>query len=196
VRRSSSKSPVPSPGNMKLNHFVSRLSAQQRTLLYVTVGIVGLALLERFVYAPVGGRFDDLDQELVVKETQLRRNLKSLAAREGVLAAYSPYTAYASTVASDEETIGGLLKEIEELARKSGLALLNVRPKPATKTDLGKQYPVEVELETEMSPLIRFLHGLHGSKSLLRVNQLRLDLKGGRGPQVKVSLLVTKSVIQ
>src|SRR5207245_10783845 len=146
---------------------VFRLSARSRTLPYVTVGIVGLGLLARCVYAPVGGRFDDLDQELVVKETQLRRNLKTLAAREGVLAAYSPYTAYASTVASDEETIGGLLKEIEELERKSGLALLNVRPKPATKTDRGQQYPVEAELDDEISPLIRFLHGLHGSKSLL-----------------------------
>src|SRR5207245_4604740 len=136
---------------MKLDLFVSRLSARQRTLLYVTVGIVGLALLERFVYAPVGGRFDDLDQELVVKETQLRRNLKSLAAREGVLAAYSPYTAYASTVASDEETIGGLLKEIEGLARKSGLALLNGRRKPASKRELGRQCPGDVEVETEMS---------------------------------------------
>lgn len=181
---------------MKLNQFVSRLSDRQRTLLYVTVGIVGLALSERFVYAPVGGRLDELDQEILVKENQLRRNWKNLAAREGVLAAYSPYAAYASTVASDEEAIGSLLKEIEELARKSALALLNVRPKPATKTDLGKHYPVEVELETEMSPLIRFLHGLHGSKSLLRVSQLRLDPKGGRGPQLKVYLLVNKSVIQ
>ncbi len=181
---------------MKLNQIVSRLSPRQRTWLYVTVAIVGLGFVERFVYAPVGGRLEELDQEILVKENQLKKNLTNLAAREGVLKAYAPYTAYASPKASDEEAIGGLLKEIEELARKSGLALVNVRPKPATKIDVGKRYPVEVELETDMGPLIRFIHGLHGSKYPLRVNQMRLDSKGGRSAQVRVYLLINKSAIQ
>jgi Tfp pilus assembly protein PilO len=181
---------------MKLNQLLSRLSQRQRTLLYVTVGIVALALVERFVGAPLGGRLSELDQEIEVKENQLQRNLKTLAARQAVLDAYAPYAAYVSTTGSEEETIGGLLKEIEELARKSGLALLNVRPKPATTIDAGKRYPVEVELETEMGPLIRFIHGLHGSKYPLRVNQLRLDTKGGRSSQVKVYLLINKNVLQ
>lgn len=181
---------------MKPSHALSRLSQRTRTLLYVTVAIVGLAVAERFVYAPVVDRLDELDAEILLKESQLTRNLINLGAREAVLAAYSPYTAYASTAASDEETIGGLLKEIEELARKSGLTLANVRPKSATKTDVGKRYPVEVESETEMDPLIRFIHGLYGSKSPLRVGQLRLDAKGGRNSQVKVYLLINKSVFQ
>jgi len=181
---------------MKLNQLLSRLSKRQRTLLYVTVGIVALALVERFVGAPLGGRLYELDQEIELKENQLQRNLKTLAGRQAVLDAYAPYAAYVSTTGSEEETIGGLLKEIEELARKSGLALLNVRPKPATTIDAGKRYPVEVELETDMGPLIRFIHGLHGSKYPLRVNQLRLDTKGGRSSQVKVYLLINKSVLQ
>lgn len=179
----------------QLNQILSKLSKRQRTLLYVTAAIVGVALLERLVYSPVGDRLNELDQEILAKETQLRRNLKNVAAGDEVRKAYLPYMAYASPAGSDEETIGGVLKEIEELARKSGLALGNVRPKPATKIDVGKQYPVEVELETEMSRLIKFIHGLHASKQLLRVNQLRLDPKGGRGPQVKVYLLINKSVI-
>jgi Tfp pilus assembly protein PilO len=181
---------------MKLNQIVSRLSPRQRVWFYVTVAIVCVGLVERFVYAPVGGRLEELDQEILVKENQLKKNLTNLAAREGVQKAYAPYTAYASPAASDEEAIGGLLKEIEELARKSGLALVNVRPKPATKIDVGKRYPVEVELETDMGPLIRFIHGLHGSKYPLRVNQMRLDSKGGRSAQVRVYLLIHKSAIQ
>jgi hypothetical protein len=180
---------------MKLKQILSGLSTRQRTLLALTVALVGVAALERLVYAPVVGRLAELDQEIPLKETQLRRNLKNLAARETVLAAYGPYTTPPATAGSPDETIGGLLTEIEELAGKAGLALVNVRPKPATKVDVGKQYPVEIELETDMGPLIRFIHGLHGSKHLLRVSQLRLDPKAGHGPQVKVHLLITKTVI-
>jgi hypothetical protein len=181
---------------VKLNQILSGLSRRQRLLLGATVALVGLAVLERFVYAPVVDRLHELDQEIVQKESQLRRNLRNLAAREGILKAYAPYSAYASPTGSPEETIGGLLAEIEELARKAELTLVNVRPKPATKIDVGKQYPVEIEFETQMGPLIRFIHGLHSSTYLLRVSQLRLDPKAGRGPQVKVSLSISKTVIQ
>jgi hypothetical protein len=174
---------------------LAKLSPRQRRLVYVAAAILGVALLERVIYAPVSNRLYELDQEIVAKENQLRRNLRNLATREEVLQAYAPYTTHVSPTGSDEATTGRVLKEIEELARKSGLALVNVRPKPATKVDVGKQYPVEVELDTQMAPLIRFIHGLHGSKHLMRVKQLRLDPKGGRGPQVKVYLLINKSVI-
>ena len=180
---------------MKLNQIISRLSKRQRVLLGVTVALVSLAALQQFVYGPIVDRFHELDEEVLLKEGQLRRNLKTLATREAVLKS-APSSAYASTVRSPEEAIGGLLAEIEELARKAGLTLVNVRPKPATKIDVGTQYPVELEFETEMSPLIKFIHGLHSSNHLVRVSQLRLDPKGGRGPQVKVYLLITKTVLQ
>jgi Tfp pilus assembly protein PilO len=183
----------------QLNDLVARfskLSPRQRVLVYVAAAIVGLAVLERVIYAPISNRLYELDQEIVAKESQLRRNVKNLAARAEVLEAYAPYTTHVSPAGSDEETTGRVLKEIEELARKSGLALINVRPKPATKVDVGKQYPVEVELDTQMGPLIKFIHGLHGSKYPLRVNQMRLDSKGGRSAQVRVYLLINKSAIQ
>jgi Tfp pilus assembly protein PilO len=181
---------------MKLKQIISGLSPRQRVLLGVAVALVSLAVLKQFVYAPIVDRFQEVDEEILLKEGQLRKNVKTLATREAVLKAYAPYRASASTTGSPEETIGGLLAEIEELARKAGLTLANVRPKPATKIDVGTQYPVELEFETEMSPLIKFIHGLHGSNHLLRVSQLRLDPKGGRGPQVKVYLLINKTVLQ
>ena len=181
---------------VKLNAILSRLSTRQRVLLGVTVALVCGAALERLVYAPVVAHLDELDQEILLKESQLRRNLRNIAAREAVRKAYAPYATDASTARSQEEMIGGLLAEIEGLAGKAGLVLANVRPKPASKGEGGKRYPVEVEFESELGPLVRFIHGLHGSKYLLRVSQLRLDGKGGRGPRVKVYLLINERLIQ
>jgi Tfp pilus assembly protein PilO len=181
---------------LKLNQILSGLSKRQRTLLALAVAVVAIAALERLVYAPVVGRLAELDQEILLKENQLKRNLKNLATREAVLNAYAPYSAAVPTAGSPDETIGGLLAEIEELAGKTGLALVNVRPKPATKVEVGKQYPVDIEFDTEMGPLMRFIHGLHSSKHLLRVSQLRLDPKAGAGSPVKVYLLINKTVIQ
>ncbi len=67
---------------------------------------------------------------------------------------------------------------------------------PATRADFGKQYPVEVEVETEIAPLTKFIYGLRSSKYLLRVKKLRLMPKGSRTMQAKVYLLINKTVIQ
>jgi len=196
MRRQILRSPVPSPKTMKFKELFSRLSKKQRTLLYGAGVIIFFASLDRLVYYPVVSRLRELDQEILLKENQLKKNLRNLAAREAVLKTSSAYAAYGLTAGSDEEKTAGLLNEIEGLARKSGLSLVNVKPKPATKINFGKQYPVEVEVETEMAPLVKFIHGLHSSKYLLRVKQLRLVHPEGRSNQVKAYLLIHETVVQ
>lgn len=181
---------------MKFKQLFSRLSKKERILLYAAGVIIFFALLDRLIYHPIVNRLHELNQEILLQENQLRRILKNLAARETVLNTYSAYAAYALTAGSDEEKIAGLLSEIEGLARKSGLSLVNVRPKPATKTDFGKQYPVEVEVETEIASLIKFIHGLHSSKHLLRVKTFRLMHKEGGTSTMKSYLLISGTVIQ
>lgn len=193
MRRQSSRLPVPSPRTMKLKQLSSRFSKRQRTLLYAALTIAFFVASERLVYQPIVTRLNELDQEILLKENQLRRNFRNLAARETVLNAYS---VYAATATSDEEKIASLLNEIEGLAGKSGLSVVSVKPKPATKTNIGKQYPVEIEVETEMATLIKFLYGLHSSKHVLRVKQLRLMPKGSRTTQLKGHLLINETVIQ
>ncbi|MGH9428684.1 MAG: type 4a pilus biogenesis protein PilO [Terriglobia bacterium] len=181
---------------MKFKQLLSRLSKRERSVVYATVVIVFLASTERLVLHPIVSRLNELDEEILLKENRLRRNLRDLAAREGVRNAYSRYAAYALSAGSDEEEMGRLLNEIEGLARKSGLSLVNMKPRPAAKINVGKQYPVEVEVVTEMASLISFMHGLHSSKYLLMVKQLRLAPKGGRTTQVNAYLLISETVIQ
>ena len=181
---------------MKFRNLFSGLSKRERALVYATVVVVFLVSMERLVYHPIGSRLNELEQEILVTENQLRRNVRELAAGEAVRAAYAAYAPNASKARSAEEEMALLLNEIEGLARKSGLSLVNMKPKPAGRSDAGKQYPVEVELESPMAPLMKFLHSLHGSKHLLRVQQLRLVPKGGRSADVKVYLLINETVIQ
>lgn len=181
---------------MKFRQLFSRRSKRERILVYATVIIVLLASTERLVFHPIVSRFKELDEEILLKERQLRKNLRDVAARETVRNASSLYANYALSAGSDEEVMARLLNEIEGLARKSGLSLANMKPRPAGKTDVGKQYPVEVEVEAEMASLMKFIHGLHSSKHLLRVKQLRLVPKGSRTAQVNAYLLINETVIQ
>jgi len=180
----------------KFKQFFSKLSKRERVVLYASVIIVVLGSMDRLVYQPIMNLFNELEQEIRSQENQLSKNMRFLAAREAISNRYSAYAAYAVTTGSDEEEVAGLLNEVEGVARKAGLALLNMKPKPAITTVFGKQYPVEVEVETEMTKLIKFIYGLRNSKYILGVKKLRLVPKGKKSSQIKGYVLIQKTVIR
>ena len=180
----------------KFKQFYSKLSKRERLIFYVTGLALFLGVMDRIVYQPVLDRILDLDQQIVVQENLLRKNLRFLAVREAVQTRYADYAAYAVTSGFDEEEIAGLLNAIEGVARNVGLSLINMKPKPVVKTELGKLYPVEADVETNMAQLIKFIHGLYNSKYILGVKKMNLAPKGKKSDQIKGYLLIYKTVIR
>ncbi len=180
----------------KFKEFFSKLSKRERLILYGALLVAFIGALDRLFYRPMVNLFDELDQEIVLQENQLRKNMRYLAAREAIHSRYSAYAAYSVTHGADEEEVASLLNEVEGQARKAGLSLLNIKPKPATSTEFSKQYPVEVEVEAQMKELIKFIDGLQRSKYILRVQKLRLVPKGKSKAEVKGYLLINRTVIR
>lgn len=181
---------------MKFKEYFAKLSKREKTFVYATALIVFFAAVDRLVYVPIVNLSDELDREILMQEKQIKANWRNLAMREAVLKTFSVYDGYASSTGSDEKEVANLLNEIEALARKNGLSLINVKPKPLTKEQYWKRYHVEVEIETEWTPLFKFIYDLYSSKFLLRVKHLRLVPKGRLTTEVKGYLLINKSVIQ
>ncbi len=177
----------------KLKEFFSKLSRRERLILYGALMLVFLGGLDRLFYRPMENLFLELDQEIVSLENQLRKNMRNLAIRGAI---EQRYAAYSVANGADEEEVASLLNVVEGQARKAGLSLLNIKPKPATATEVGKEYPVEVEVETRMGDLIKFIHGLLNSKYILRVQKLRLVPKGKSKAEVKGYLLINRTVIR
>lgn len=180
----------------KFKQFFSKLSKRERLIFYATGLALFFGVMDRVVYQPVMDLFLELDQQILVQENQLRKNMRFLAVRDAVQARYSNYAAYAVSSGFDEEEIAGLLNAIEGLARDAGLSLVNMKPKPLVTTELGKLYPVEVDVETNMDQLIKFIHGLYSSKYILGVKKMNLSPKGKKTDQIKGYLLIYKTVIR
>lgn len=179
----------------KLKQFIAKLSKRERLILYATGLVLLLGAMDRIVYQPVLNLFEELDQEIGVQENQLRKNLRFLAIREAVQSRYAAIAGHAIASGGDEEEIGGLLNEIEVSARNSGLSLVNMKPKPVAATESGKLYPVEVEVETTMAQLIKFIYGLYRSRFILGVKKLQLTPQGGGSDRIKGYLLINKTAI-
>jgi len=180
----------------KFKQFYSKLSKRERLIFYATGLALFLGVMDRIVYQPVMDLFLELDRQILVQENLLRKNLKFLAVRDAVQTRYAEYAAYAVTSGFDEEEIAGLLNAIEGLARDAGLSLVNMKPKPLVTTELGKLYPVEADVVTNMNQLIKFIYGLYNSKYILGVKKMNLAPKGRKSDQIKGYLLIYKTVIR
>ena len=178
----------------KIKQFLLKLSKRERLILFVA-GVVFFGLLvDRLIYRPITHRFEKLDQEIQEQERQLRKNLRYVAVHERIMEEHEKHTAALSSAGSDEEETASLLNELEEITRKSGLSIINMKPRSSTTLDFVKKYAVEIEIRGEIVDLVEFLHELYSSEHLLNSEQIRLS--GERtGSMVVGYLSITKTIL-
>lgn len=163
--------------------------------MFVGLGFMVLALLDRMVVSPISSRINRSNQQVSLAEKQLGRHLRNLRQEQVISEEYRKYIKYVKKVGSDEEEVAGILGEIEELARKSAVYLVDIKPQMAKKVNFYKKYSVEVEAEGETESLVDFMYRLNNSPQLLRVAKLRFRLKEKESPIVKAVFIIVKVLV-
>lgn len=149
------------------------------------------------VMGPVRGRFQALDESIVVQEKKAARNLRILSPASKD-AAVSEYQAFGNAIprrGSAAEETASMLAEIEKHVTELGLVMTATKQRePKLEKDF-EEYQVEIEVEANMKQLVSFLYRIESSSQLLRVNRVALEAKGsGDRGAFRGSLLVSKVV--
>jgi hypothetical protein len=66
---------------------------------------------------------------------------------------------------------------LEELAVKTGIRIIDLRPQSEGSSNLGKGVVVDLRAEGDMEGHIKFLYEIENSLSLLKVQRLELSAK-------------------
>ncbi|MFA5143628.1 MAG: type 4a pilus biogenesis protein PilO [Candidatus Omnitrophota bacterium] len=175
-------------------NFFATMSKKERAGIAIAVAILLFAFLDRFVAAPIASKFRKINAETRMNEQQLAQNLRNLNQKDNIDAEYRKYLPYVKANYSDGEEVNKLLEVIENMARKSGLAIGNIKPQPPKQTDLYRYFLIEVEVEGRMDSIVVFLHDLAGSKELFRTTKIYITLKEKETSTARASILVTKVV--
>jgi Tfp pilus assembly protein PilO len=68
-----------------------------------------------------------------------------------------------------------------------------MRPKPAQDKDYYKRFVVEIETESDMNSLMKFIYDVKESSQLLKVDKLRLNAKSSEYDVViRASMVISK----
>lgn len=161
-------------------------------------GIVALVLSGMIIFlGPIRNRFEVLGDSKISQEQKLSRNLAIVApaAREAVEADYRRYGNMITMQGSSEEENSKMLSEVDQLAVQTKVVLSATKPRETRKDRDSEAYAVEIEIESDMSALMRFLCAVESSPQVLRVDRLVVDARGAKDPsQVRCSLQISKVV--
>ncbi len=172
-----------------------KLSRKEKIGLSIAFAFLVMAFLDRLLISPIRARFNALNQQVRISEKQLGSDMRNINQKEFISEEYEQYLPYIRRSGSDEEEVAKILGEIEALARKSSVYLVDMKPRKPRDVEFYKEYTVEIEAEGYMESLMSFIYQLNTSSQLLRVETLRLNLTKGDSNILSASMLITKVLL-
>jgi Tfp pilus assembly protein PilO len=169
-----------------------KLSRREKLLAILASGVMLGAFIFRGIIEPAVRNWIALNQQIALKEAKLTRALKIIAQKPEVQAEFDGYQKFILPPVSEEEEIARLLREIEKLARDTGMRITDMAPRRKQRSEFYTRFTVEIETEGSMEGLMRFIYALETSPFLFTAERLKITLKSRQSNILKSDILLSK----
>lgn len=181
------------PNIQALYALLVRLSRREKLIFYVALSFLSLTVLDRLIINPIFSRLILLDKEIQEKETAIKRNLHILAQKDRILAESSKYSSFFGGGPQEEMT--SILKEIEGLANKNSVYLIDMKPAGLKSAGSFNKYLISLSCEAQMEQIISFIYNIENSNLLLAIEKFQLSPKSKESSVVQCSMSIAKIVM-
>ena len=164
------------------------LFPREKRILMTTAGIVVVALLYHFLLEPFSKQWRDFSTEIQVAEARLHKTRLLLRKKTEI---EEEFRKYASVSQPSSGAMTGILQEVEGLAQKAGLEILDMRPLPQKKKGLFQEQGLEVSAEGNAPQFAQFVYSLLESPNSLKIEKLELNSKAGQSQLLRALVVVT-----
>ncbi|MFH0838764.1 MAG: GspMb/PilO family protein [Candidatus Omnitrophota bacterium] len=174
---------------------LSRLSKREKTILYVALSVFTITLLDRLIIYPISSKIKSLNSEIQEKELAIKKNLRIWLKKDKILAESARYSEVFVFSKSDEEELTTVLKEIETLANRSSVYLIDMKPAGLKQVGSSKRYMVNLNCEAQMEQLIEFMYNIENSNKILTIEKYQITPKARESSVAKCSMSIAKILL-
>lgn len=174
---------------------LSRLEKRERLILYVTMGIVSLMLLDRFVVSQIFAKISQLDETIEHQKDLIRSSFVIATQEKKILSEIKEYESYFSVPESEEKENTAFLKEVENYAKDSSVYLIDIKPSGKKEMGSSRQYFLKLECEALMDQVFNFFYVIENSRKLLRIEGYQLSPKTEGSSIITCSVSISKTMI-
>lgn len=176
----------------QLEAAINRLSKREKQGLALAVFVVALILLDMGIIKPIASKMSSLDAEIQQERTSIKKDLRLVAQKDNIRLEAVKYDSYVASSKSDEEEMTLILKEIEELANKNSIYLVDMKPGGSQETASAKKYFISLNLEAQMEQLAQFMYDVESSKRFLIIEKYKIEPKSKDSSVAKCSMTISK----
>jgi len=175
--------------------FVTRLSKRERTIFYITVGIVSLVLLDRMVLSPILEKVSSLGETIREKEEEIEQSLLIVNQEKRIEGEGDLYASFLSKPQKEEKAITAFLKEVETLAKKSSIYLTEIKPSGKNVEGDVVDYFVKLNFEAQMEQVFNFFYNVTNFDQLIKIEDYQIRPKTEGSSVIACSILISKTII-
>lgn len=169
---------------------------EKRFFFLALLAIVSLAIFQ-FVFYPMFLRQRALNEELHSAGKKLFTYQRLIARKKAIEDQYKQFSPNftLSSWRMEEATDG--LAEIEDLAKKSGIRIVDMRPQGGGLTDRKrpKEWRIELRTQGDIEGQLKFIYNLEYVPSLFKIKKLRLAARLSAGSLEGDFSLIRQSLI-
>lgn len=176
----------------QVHEFLSHLSRRERIALYAAVFFLSLTLIDRMMISPISGKLKTLDNEIKKKRQGIAQAMRIVSQKERISQAGAQMAAYKTDQRAGEEEMTSLLKEIESMANKSSVYLIDLKPAGTKRSGLSKRYLISLNCEAQMEQLVDFMYSIENSNKLLTIEKYQISPKSKESTVAKCSMSLSK----
>jgi hypothetical protein len=178
-----------------LASFYAKLSKKEKSILFVALLLIGIAFVDRVIVLPIVTSLSALSQNVKDQESAIKKSMSVLLHKDSIIEENRVYAEYSLEAKNPEEEMVGLLKEVEVVAKKTGVNLLYVKPGAVTEESKTKKYYANLECEASMDLAATFFHGIESSTKLLKIEKYQIVPKSKDSSIARCTVTVYKTVL-
>jgi len=155
------------------------LTRREKTVLYLTAGVIVFALAFNFLLMPLFARISRINKEIVLTRMKLLKYSWLLSQKDDLLAKYAAGGSSGNSFGQDDPLLAGL-STIEDLAQQSNIRIIDIRPDMQEKSSSQhKEALIELRAEGNVKGFFAFIYKLENSLFLLKIKKFQLSLRPG-----------------
>lgn len=154
------------------------ITKRERIILFITVGLIFFSIVFNYAISPVLTKNDNLNKEINLASAKLKKYLKLLSQKDIIEAKYNERFASVSRQSEQKkDSLVAVLTELEELAKRANIRIIDVRPEAARDLNLHKEISVDLRAEGNTEGYLKFIYDIENSPLFLRIRRFQFNTK-------------------
>lgn len=171
-------------------------SVRERTILAVLVLVCCVYGAYTWIYRPSLADEDRLAESVRTTRKKFQEELRVIEKEKRAPQALREALEKRRQKASPQETVSGLLSEIEASARAMNIRVTEMKPLSAFKNGEFNQFAVSLAVDGNFKEIMAFIHGLQSPGHDLDITQFFFERPFGESKTLQAKIVVVRTLIR